>query len=95
MTEETPLRSLGHTVDWRLVILYLLIMLFGWMNIYAAVQSMEPSGIFDLRYNCGKQALWIGGALLLAVLPGALMRVTDPLVERIRGRSRKDGRTPR
>ena len=68
MTEETPLRSLGHTVDWRLVILYLLIMLFGWMNIYAAVQSMEPSGIFDLRYNCGKQALWIGGALLLAVL---------------------------
>ncbi len=68
MTEETPLRSLGHTVDWRLVILYLLIMLFGWLNIYAAVQSMEPSGIFDLRYNCGKQALWIGGALLLAVL---------------------------
>ena len=35
------------------------------------------------------------GTLLLAVLPGALMRVTDPLVERIRGRSRKDGRTPR
>ncbi|MBO4475105.1 MAG: rod shape-determining protein RodA [Bacteroidales bacterium] len=68
MKEEAPLQSLGHTVDWRLVILYLLIMLFGWLNIYAAVQSAEPSGIFDLRYNCGKQALWIGGALALAVL---------------------------
>ncbi|MBP5336497.1 MAG: YitT family protein [Bacteroidales bacterium] len=35
------------------------------------------------------------GTLLLAVLPGAMMRLTDPLVARLRGRSGKDGRTPR
>ncbi len=35
------------------------------------------------------------GTLLLAVLPGMLMRLTDPLVERLRGKSRAAGRTPR
>ncbi len=35
------------------------------------------------------------GTLLLAILPGALMRLTDPLVDCLRGRSGKDARTPR
>ena len=35
------------------------------------------------------------GTLLLAVLPGALMRLTDPLVARLMGRFGKDGCTPR
>ncbi len=68
MTDEAPLRGLKHTVDWRLIILYLLIMLFGWVNIYAAVRSGEPSGIFDLGFNSGKQALWMGGAVVLAAV---------------------------
>jgi uncharacterized membrane protein YczE len=33
------------------------------------------------------------GTLLLAFLPGALMRLTDPLVERLRGRSGRTART--
>ncbi len=68
MTDEAPLRGLKHTVDWRLIILYLLIMFFGWINIYAAVRSGEPSGIFDLGCNSGKQALWMGGAIILAAV---------------------------
>lgn len=35
------------------------------------------------------------GTLLLAILPGMMMRLTDPVVERFRGRSGKAGRTPR
>ena len=61
-------RGLKKTVDWRLIIVYLLIMFFGWLNIYAAVRSGEPSSIFDLGFNCGKQALWMGGAIVLAAL---------------------------
>ena len=61
-------RGLKKTVDWRLIIVYLLIMFFGWLNIYAAVRSGEPSSIFDLGFNCGKQALWIAGAIVLAAL---------------------------
>ena len=68
MNEDSPVRGLTHTVDWRLVILYMLTVLFGWLNIYAAVRSGEPTGIFDLGCNSGKQAIWIGGAIILAAV---------------------------
>lgn len=67
--QDTALdRGIRRTVDWRLIAVYLVLVLFGWINIYAAVRSGEPSSIFDLGFNCGKQALWIGSALVLAVL---------------------------
>ena len=66
MRNDEPVRGLKHTVDWKLIVLYLMIMLFGWLNIYAAVRSGEPSGIFDLGCNSGKQAVWMAGALVLA-----------------------------
>lgn len=68
MNEDALDRGLRRTIDWRLIVLYLLIMLFGWINIYAAVRSGEPSGIFDLGCNSGKQAIWMGGAVILAVI---------------------------
>lgn len=68
MQEEALDRGLRKTVDWRLIAVYLLIMLFGWLNIYAAVRSGEPSSIFDWSFNCGKQAVWIGSAVVLAAL---------------------------
>ena len=68
MQEDALDRGLKKTVDWRLIVVYLALMLFGWINIYAAVQSGEPSSIFDLSCNSGKQALWMGGAIVLAAL---------------------------
>lgn len=68
MQEGVLDRGMRNTVDWRLIILYLVIMLFGWINIYAAVHSAEPSSIFDLGCNSGKQALWIAGAIVIAAL---------------------------
>ncbi|MBO6169464.1 MAG: rod shape-determining protein RodA [Bacteroidales bacterium] len=68
MQEDALDRGLKKTVDWKLIVLYLALMLFGWVNIYAAVQSGEPSSIFDLSCNAGKQALWIAGAIVLAAL---------------------------
>ena len=75
MQERSLDRGLRKTVDWRLIVVYLALILFGWMNIYAAVQSGEPSSIFDLGCNSGKQALWIAGALVLAAL---LLFVINP-----------------
>ena len=68
MEEGVLDRGMRNTVDWRLIVLYLMIMLFGWVNIYAAVQSAEPSSIFDLGCNCGKQAVWMLGAVVIAAL---------------------------
>ena len=77
MNEDALDRGLKRTVDWRLIALYLLIMLFGWINIYAAVRSGEPSSIFDLSCNSGKQALWMAGAVVIAAL---VLFVVNPYV---------------
>ncbi len=75
MQEQALDRGLKKTVDWRLIVIYLALVLFGWINIYAAVQSGEPSSIFDLSCNAGKQALWIVGAVILSAL---LLFVINP-----------------
>lgn len=66
-------RGLAKTIDWKLVICYLLLILIGWANIYAAVQADEPSSIFDWSCRSGKQFVWILtsfglGAFILFVL---------------------------
>ena len=61
-------RGLAKTIDWKLVICYLLLVLIGWVNIYASVQSAEPSSIFDTSCRSGMQAIWIGTSLIIAVI---------------------------
>jgi rod shape determining protein RodA len=53
-------------LDWFTVLLYLLLVIMGWLNIYAAVYSEEHKSIFDLDMRYGKQMLWIVAALFLA-----------------------------
>ena len=60
-------RGLGKTVDWWLVGCYFLLVLIGWMVIYASIHSTEPSSIFDWSARSGKQAIWILTALLLDI----------------------------
>ncbi|HNQ61092.1 MAG TPA: rod shape-determining protein RodA [Bacteroidia bacterium] len=57
-----------QNIDWVLVGLFIVMVLIGWMNIYAAVYNEEHSSIFDLSQSYGKQTLWIGGAAILALM---------------------------
>ena len=60
--------SIFQDIDWILVGIYLTLLLFGWISIYAATfDELHPS-IFDLDKNHGKQALWIGLALILGTI---------------------------
>ena len=61
-------RGLMKTIDWRLVIYYLLLILIGWANIYASVHSSEPTSIFDWECRSGKQFVWILTSFVLAVI---------------------------
>ena len=54
-------------LDWVTVILWLVMMIMGWLNIYAAVYNEQHTSIFDLSQRYGKQLLWIIAALVLAV----------------------------
>ena len=61
-------RGLKQAVDWKLVICYLVLILIGWINIYASIHSAGPSSIFDWSVRSGKQFVWIITSLGLAAL---------------------------
>ncbi|MFO7721169.1 MAG: rod shape-determining protein RodA [Gillisia sp.] len=45
--------------DWLTIIIYLLLVGFGWINIYSASLGDNPSSMFDFSQVYGKQAVWI------------------------------------
>ena len=55
-------------LDWISVLLWLVMMAFGWMNIYSANIMEAESGVFDFSQRFGKQMIWIGASLILAIL---------------------------
>jgi rod shape determining protein RodA len=58
--------NLWANIDWFTVIIYLALILMGWVNIYSAVYDAEHKSIFDVSQRYGKQLIWIGAALLIA-----------------------------
>lgn len=45
----------------------MVLVLMGWINIYAAVYNEEHRNIFDLTQSYGRQMLWIGTSLLIGL----------------------------
>ena len=60
--------NLLANIDWVSILLYLLLVLIGWINIYAAVYDENHSSILDISQKYGKQLMWIGAAFVLAFL---------------------------
>ena len=63
-------------IDWVTVGLWLFLVLFGWVNIYAATYNEEHAALFDFSTFHGKQLIWIAAAMLTAVL----VTFTEPRV---------------
>lgn len=59
--------NLFRSIDWPTVILYLLLVSFGWMNIYASAFEPGHEGILQFSQNYGRQLIWIVAALMLAI----------------------------
>lgn len=53
-------------IDWLTVLIYLALVLVGWISVYASVYQEAHSNIFDISQNYGKQLIWIVTAVLLA-----------------------------
>lgn len=51
--------NIFYGVDWILIILYIALVGFGWMNIYAATTNDANSDVLDFSTKYGKQLLWI------------------------------------
>ena len=58
-------RGLKKSIDWKLVIIYLLLVFIGWASIYS-VQASDSTALIDLNKESGKQVIWIVSALGLA-----------------------------
>ena len=59
----------GHIIsnlDWLTIMIFLVMVVLGWVNIFSAVYSIQNPNIFDLDQRSGKQLLWIMAALLIA-----------------------------
>ena len=63
-------------IDWWTVGLWAFLVVFGWLNIYAATYNESHATLFDLSTFHGKQLLWIGGAALAAII----VMLTEPRV---------------
>ena len=55
-------------IDWLTVALWAFLALFGWVNIYSATYSGDHTSLFDFATFHGKQLVWIGAALLVALV---------------------------
>tara|TARA_R110000787_G_scaffold91628_10_gene193048 strand:- start:1383 stop:2657 length:1275 start_codon:yes stop_codon:yes gene_type:complete len=55
-------------IDWLIVLFFLLLIGFGWVNIYAASHSEESTQLLDFSTKYGKQLLWILLSIPLIIL---------------------------
>ena len=70
-------RGLLKTLDWQLVVIYLLLILIGWASIYSSAPSSDSSSLFDFSNRGGKQFVWILASFGLAI---TILFVINPRV---------------
>ena len=60
--------SIWRNLDWLTIGLFLVLVVFGWLNIYGASYTLDQTSIFDFANRAGKQFVWILGSLALGVV---------------------------
>ena len=74
-----------QSIDWALVGVYLVLVLIGWVNIYASIHSTDPESIFDWSCRAGKQFVWmltafgLAGIILFLIPPRLWEAASIPL----------------
>ena len=55
-------------MDWITIGMFLLLALFGWLNIYGASYTFDQTSIFDFSNRAGKQFVWLMGSLVMGLI---------------------------
>ena len=53
-------QRVGSSIDWMTILLYIALVIMGWMTIYSASLPIEETSLFDLSQIYGRQMLFIG-----------------------------------
>ena len=54
-------------MDWVTISLFLVLVIFGWLNIYGASYTFDQTSIFDFSNRAGKQFAWIIGSVIMGI----------------------------
>ena len=65
----------ARKVDFGLLLAYLFLAFYGWLNIYSAVYSEEHASILDFSQRYGLQFIWVMISLGIAIL---LLYIINP-----------------
>jgi rod shape determining protein RodA len=57
-----------QSIDWWTILIYIVLVLLGWISIYSAIYDEEHSSILDVSQSYGKQLIWIGTSVILAMI---------------------------
>ena len=61
--------SIYRKLDWQLILIYLVLVLIGWINVFSSVYDPELSrGILSFSERSGMQFVWILTSFGLAAL---------------------------
>lgn len=60
--------NLWHSIDWLTIILYFVLVTFGWLSICGATYDFGDPDFLRFDTFTGKQLLWIGCAMVLALV---------------------------
>ena len=56
------------SIDWVTVLIYTILVILGWINIYSAVYDESHSSILSMSQRYGKQLVWIGIAYAIITI---------------------------
>ena len=71
---------LAQTIDWWIVALYLIMIIFGWFNVYGASYDYTQANFWGFEYRSGKQLIWIACALVIA---GSILLIDGKIYEQM------------
>ncbi|WP_320054152.1 rod shape-determining protein RodA [uncultured Acetobacteroides sp.] len=68
MRNSSTANTTTGKLDWTTILIYLFLVFFGWLNIYAAVYNEAHANIFDISQRYGMQMIWIVAAFTIAAV---------------------------
>ncbi len=75
-------RSAILSADWVVVVVYLLLMAFGWFSICGASHEIGDTDFFDFATRSGKQIVWMGLALVIGLV---ILLIDDQYYDQLTG----------
>jgi len=57
-----------RAIDWWTIVLYVIMVVAGWLTIHAASYNFDNSSMFDFQQSAGKQFVWMSMAFVLAMV---------------------------